>query len=121
MPAAGKLPWYTLVVGLALLVAFGLLSWFMLDKGATLPANAQHVWDRMLLIFNAVQTMAAAAVGVLLGTSVQQARVASAERRAEEKEYDAAKAQAARKLINGLQPPGALADDRLNALAEVLR
>lgn len=67
----------------------------------------------LLFIFNAVQTLTVAAAGVLLGTSVQQARVASGKARADaalttakEVQGDAAKAQAARKLIESLEPPG---------------
>jgi|GraSoiStandDraft_4_1057263.scaffolds.fasta_scaffold2344780_1 hypothetical protein len=85
----------------------------MFEQAQTLPAEAQFRWDRMVMIFNTVQTIATAAAGVLLGTTVQQARVASAEARANKadaqasaNQSEASKAAAARRVLSELQPPG---------------
>ena len=120
----GRAPWYTIVVAILILAAFAALCRYLLVEGVPLdPKTQQHQWDRMLIIFNAIQTMAAAAAGALLGTTVQQARVASAEQRAQLNEQDARKADAARKQIGNLQPPGAPGDaaqEKLRAVAAAL-
>ncbi|HMI41824.1 MAG TPA: hypothetical protein VK485_11420 [Sphingomicrobium sp.] len=109
-----NLPWYSLAVGLIVIIAFGWLCYFMIEKSQVLGPNEQFRWDRLLLIFNSVQAMAAAALGVMLGTAVQQGKVDTAEASAAKAEADAKanqseanKAENARKLINSLQPPGA--------------
>lgn len=108
-----SVPWYTLLTGAIILAGFLWLAYFMVSFGAVLGRDDQYRWDRLLFIFNAVQTLTVAAAGVLLGSSVQQARVASAEARADaadttakQVQSDAAKIQAARKLIENLTPPG---------------
>jgi hypothetical protein len=121
-PSTGA-PWYTIVVAIAILVGFGFMCVFMLEKAGVIHDDDQIHWERMVLVFNSIQTLAAAAAGVLLGTSVQMARVASAEGRAQANEADAAKADAARRALRNLQPPGAPAqgsDETLRALQAVL-
>jgi len=112
-----RLPWYTLVVALVVLVGFGWLCFEMLNAATTLPKDEQFRWDHIVVVFNSLQTMAAAALGVVLGTTVQQARVDAAQSQASADQAkadanagEAAKADAARKLITGLQAPGAPAD-----------
>jgi hypothetical protein len=106
----------------AVIVCFGYLCQFMLSKSLTLRADEQFRWDRILMIFNAVQTMAAAALGVVLGTTVQQARVERAEAKADVNATKAAKADAALQLIDGLQPPGAqVSNADVASLAAILR
>lgn len=119
-----RTPWYSLVAALIILAAFAWLCRYLLVKGVPLEPALQYQWDRMLIIFNAIQTMAAGAVGVLLGTTVQQARVASAEQRAQVNEEEARKAHAARRQMGGLDPPGAPGDsaqEKLRAVANALR
>jgi hypothetical protein len=108
-----RLPWYSVATGAIILVGFSWLAYFMVGAAGAIGQDDQFHWDRLLLIFNAVQTLTVAAAGVLLGTTVQQARVASAEARADAAEgdakgarTDAAKAEAARRLIEHLDPPG---------------
>jgi hypothetical protein len=108
-----KQPWYTPFTAAIILIGFFGLCYFMMSHGMTLGEEDQFRWDRLLLIFNAVQTLAVAAAGALLGSAVQQARVASAEARADaadssakQAQTDAAKAEATRKLIENLDPPG---------------
>lgn len=109
----GRLPWYTILTGAIILTGFTWLAYFMISIGSTLGQQDQYRWDRLLLIFNAVQTLTVAAAGALLGSSVQQARVASAEARADAADASAkttqaqaAKAEAARRLVENLDPPG---------------
>src|SRR5690348_802981 len=66
----------------AYLVFVGLLVvWFVVGDGA------DKKWDHAQIIFNALSAIAFSAVGVLLGTTVQQVNVANAK-----KETDKAKA-----------------------------
>ena len=101
-----KLPWYTLVTAALILGGFVMVAHFMIDIGQSLPKEEQFKWERLITVFNTVQTLAVAAAGVLLGTAVQQSRVASAEASAKVNADDAAKAKAAREALKGLQPPG---------------
>ena len=114
-----KLPWYSLLTAVILLGGFVLVTNFMIDVGQTLPKEEQFKWERLITIFNTVQTLAVAAAGVLLGTAVQQTRVNSAEASAKANSDDAAKARAAREAIRGLQPPGSPAPKSTDV--EVLR
>jgi len=121
-----RLPWYSLITGAIILGGFAWFTYYMVVSASTIGKDDQFHWDRLLLIFNAIQTLTVAAAGVLLGTTVQQARVASAENRADAAQSaataaqtDAAKAAAARKLIEQLDPPGAAATDRSALLAQV--
>ena len=111
--ANSRLPWYSLITGAIIVASFCWLAYYMATLAASLGREDQYRWDRLLFIFNAVQTLAVAAAGVLLGSSVQQARVASAEARADAAgatsdrlQTEAVKAQLARKLVNDLTPPG---------------
>lgn len=113
-----RLPWYSLVIGLAVVGAFSLLCWYVVTAGVSFEAPN---WDRLMVVFNSVQAMAAAAVGALLGTTVQQARVDAAEGRAKANEGAAAKVAAARELIDGLNPPGGDSNDTAAALGRLLR
>ena len=94
----------TLIVGIVVLVGFGVLTFYMIRMNSKLPADQQ--WDHLVVIFNSIQAMAAAALGVLLGTTVQQARVDAANARAklfenERRQYenDAIKNNAIRSLL----------------------
>jgi hypothetical protein len=113
-----KLPWYTLIVGLFVLVGFAWLCAYMVDAGLSLPKEEQFRWDHLVVVFNSIQTMAAAALGVLLGTSVQQARVDAAQSKAEAAETKAetnakhaVKNEAVRSLLAGSHTEGAAAAD----------
>jgi hypothetical protein len=52
------------------------------------------VWSRLVFLFGSLQALAFAAAGALWGTSVQQERVASAERRAAVSALDATRGRA---------------------------
>jgi hypothetical protein len=108
-----RIAWMTPVAAGVMVIAFAVLCGVMLHTGLRLAENEQFRWDRALFVFNAVQAIALAAAGALLGTTVQGVRVKDAETRAAGAEADAklnaedaAKARAARDLIDGLQPPG---------------
>lgn len=112
-PTPVRLPWYTIMTGAVILIGFSWLTYFMVSVGTTLGKEDQFRWDRLLLVFNAVQTLTVAAAGALLGSAVQQGRVASAEARADAadatakiNQTGAAKAEAARSLVENLDPPG---------------
>ena len=129
VPNNPALAWVVPVIAGAILIGFAVLCGVMLYSGLNLGKDDQFRWDRALFVFNAVQAIATAAAGALLGTVVQQGRVATAEGRAANAEADAKlnadearKAKAARKLLSDLQPPGG---DRppanIEALVAVLR
>ncbi|WP_454258916.1 hypothetical protein [Pseudoxanthomonas mexicana] len=111
--SSGRLPWYSLVTAAIVIIGFFWLAYYMATLAASLGREDQYRWDRLLFVFNAVQTLTVAAAGVLLGSSVQQARVASAESRADaagatsqQLQAEAVKAQLARNLVNSVNPPG---------------
>src|SRR4051794_21505756 len=70
-----KLPAYVVIVAVLVIIGFGWLCFELMGAATSLPKDEQFRWDHMVVVFNSVQTMAAAALGVLLGTTVQQARV----------------------------------------------
>ena len=112
-PAPTRLPWYAILTGAVILIGFSWLTYYMVSMGTTFGKDDQFRWDRLLLIFNAVQTLTVAAAGALLGSAVQQGRVSSAEARADAadaaakaNQTEAAKAEAARRLVENLGPPG---------------
>ncbi|TYC78766.1 hypothetical protein [Novosphingobium sp. BW1] len=126
-PAPVRLPWYSVATGAIILIGFASLVFYLVSVSGVIGKDEQMRWDRLMLIFNAVQTLTVAAAGVLLGTTVQQARVASAEARADAAEgnakaaqSDAEKAAAARRLIDGLDPPGGAGDAALAQIRAVL-
>jgi hypothetical protein len=98
-----KTPWYALAAAVVVVVAFVWLCIAMIHAAKTASSTE---WDHLVVVFNSVQTMAAAALGVLLGTSVQQAKVdaarsraVAAETRRDVAEEKALKADAARKIV----------------------
>ena len=74
VPTQARLPWYAIVTGAVILLGFSWFTYFMVSVGMQLDQKQQFRWDRLLLIFNAVQTLTVAAAGALLGTVVQQGR-----------------------------------------------
>jgi hypothetical protein len=114
-----SLPWYALVVSVAIISVFGWMCYHMIIQSAVIDNESHRFqWDRLMSIFNVVQAMAAAAVGALLGTTVQQARVQTAQAQAV---GAIAKVEAARELVDTLQPPGGEPDSRWVALRRVLQ
>lgn len=105
------------ITAIILLSGFSCLCFFMISKGLTLTESEEYKWSRMVFVFNAIQAIATASAGVLLGTNVAtrvaNARVAdarslaeAASKEAESNKEDAEGARAARKLLDGLEPPG---------------
>jgi hypothetical protein len=125
-----KLPAYVVIVAVLVIIGFGWLCFELMGAATSLPKDEQFRWDHMVVVFDSVQTMAAAALGVLLGTTVQQARVDkaksetnAAQARADANAEDAAKAREARKIVTGLQAPGgapAKSDETLRAVTLAL-
>ena len=123
-----------LAIGTAFIVVagFAILCFAMIRAAMTVTPEQ---WDHLVVVFNSVQAMAAAALGVLLGTTVQQARVdaaygraALAETRRAAAEEDQLKAKVARTLVDSAlsnqslrgdqQEPG---DASLRAIAAALQ
>lgn len=67
------------VVAVIYLVA----AWYLFEKFA-LPAQPEGNWERALSIFSGISTVGLAAIGVLIGTSIQQGNVANAQKQATE-------------------------------------
>ena len=112
-----KLPWYSLIVGVLVVIGFAWLCAYMVNASANLPKDEQFRWDHLVVVFNSIQTMAAAALGVLLGTTVQQARVDAAQSKAEVAEAKAEtnakhalKNEAVRTILAGGHSEGVAAD-----------
>jgi len=86
-----------MIAAVILAVAYGVVVWLLLDRFA-FAENPKGNWDHALTIFNSVSAIGFAAIGVLLGTTVQQTNVAKAEKEkaVAEKETVAVKAGARR-------------------------
>ncbi len=125
---SSKLSQTTLIVGIVVLVGFGALTWYMIFMNSGLPKDQQ--WDHLVVIFNSIQAMAAAALGVLLGTTVQQARVdaahareALAEKKSRDNEKEGLKNEAIRSLLGesrALTPETAEPAATLSAVRKIL-
>lgn len=107
-----------LAIGTAFIVVagFAILCFAMIRAAMTVTPEQ---WDHLVVVFNSVQAMAAAALGVLLGTTVQQARVdaangraALAEIRRAAAEEDQLKAKVARTLVDSALSNQSLRGDR---------
>jgi hypothetical protein len=114
------------IVAALVITGFFALCFFMISKGLSLTAAEEFKWSRMVFVFSAVQAIATASAGILLGTSVAMnvanGRVADAKgeaqkdrAKAKENQVDAEKARAARRIIGELQPPGNNVDSRSTA------
>ena len=64
---------------LVYLVAFGFMMWHF-----ALPDKPEGNWERALVLFNGIASVGLTAVGVLLGTTVQQTNVQNARKDATE-------------------------------------
>jgi hypothetical protein len=62
-----------------LAAAYGYVVWILLDRFA-FAENPKGNWDHALTIFNSISAIGFAAIGVLLGTTVQQTNVIKAEK-----------------------------------------
>lgn len=83
-------PWYALAAATILLIAYLVMTgvMFFVFSGKDNPN-----WQNALTIYSGFQAFATAAGGVLLGTTIQQVRVAAAERDATTAKADRDKAQ----------------------------
>ncbi|MBP2511752.1 hypothetical protein [Sphingomonas sp. PvP018] len=77
---AARLPVYTLVAAALLAVAWLIASWLMYER--FVPPGQPEAWDRALVLYNGLSAVGFTAIGVLLGTQVQQVNVAAARREA---------------------------------------
>lgn len=66
-------------------------SWYLFNYFAMQKPPEGSNWERALVIYNGIASVAFAAIGVLLGTQVQQANVARARQEAAEAKVDATK------------------------------
>lgn len=74
-PKPGPSPWIPVIIGVTILIAAGFLLDYMLDKTSL---NNSTQWDRLLLLYNSVQTIVVAAASALLGVQVSAAQTAAA-------------------------------------------
>ena len=101
VPGSSFIPSYRLIAaGLILLVYFGISAVILSNLFGD---SALKNWDQIIVIFNAVGTLATAACGVLLGVEVQKANVDAARGKAE-----ALKRQVSRKDAAALEALGHL-------------
>ena len=115
--------WYSIIAAMIIVFLFLGLSWYMLHDVAATDPTVQYRWERALSIYNGLQALAAAAAGVLLGTTVQQSNVKAAEARADAAQTGAQKANAAKQVLNSQPPPGGAAlsnDQKVNAVLSIL-
>lgn len=87
-------PTYTLVTAGILVVLYVAASWYMFAHFAS-EAGTDVGWQRGLIIYNGVASVGFTAIGVLLGTSVQQASTSASRSAAESSRLDAARKGAA--------------------------
>lgn len=103
--ATGK-GWITIVAAALLTVFYLGTAWYLLNHFA-LPANPEGNWERALTLLNGIAAIGFAAAGVLLGTSVQQVNVASAQKEASDQKAKADRlAEPSKELVDKI--PGLL-------------
>jgi len=120
------MPIYTLLTAVAITLSYLVLTYYMLDLAGH-PEMARDAgaidklrWDRTISVYNGIQTLAFAAAGVLLGTTVQASRVSDAKEIANANVADADKAKAARAIVNVPPPGGTDVHPTVAALRQVL-
>ncbi|WP_077002717.1 hypothetical protein [Variovorax sp. KK3] len=101
-----------LLITLAFLLASG---WLLYAFGLT----GDKAWDRAVVVYNALTSVGFAAVGVLLGTKVQQVNVEKANGEADKAKADAArKADAIKTALTEMgKPPAAAVDEAGGGIA----
>jgi len=82
-----------IITGIVLALAYLVASWFLFDNFAMQKPPEGSNWERALVIYNGIASVGFAAIGVLLGTQVQQASVARARQEAAEAKVDATEAK----------------------------
>ena len=87
-------PTYTLITAGILVALYVAASWYMFVH-FTNAAGTDVAWQRGLIIYNGVASVGFTAIGVLLGTSVQQASTSAIRATAESSKLDAARKGAA--------------------------
>ena len=81
----------TLIAAIVLTVIYVVWSWYVFSKFAMQTPPNGSSWDHAMVIYNGVASIGFAAIGVLLGTQVQQTNVARAHEEAAGAKADAAK------------------------------
>ena len=96
------IPTLAVVSAVLILVFFAFAVWRMFAIAGDEATTDMH-WSRVLFIYNALEAMAFAAAGVLLGERVQRSRAVAAEARADQaaERADEATESAARSEANG--------------------
>lgn len=89
---AAKRSIVTTIVALVLAALYVAASWYLLQRFALDKPLPELSWQRALIIFSGITSVGFAAIGVLLGTTVQQVNIAAAREQA-----SAAKAEADKK------------------------
>ena len=99
--AAKVATWLPSVAAAVILVFFAVILRDMFEHATSATTDAQ--WQRLLFLFNGLESLAFAAAGVLLGERVQRSRAQAAESRAERAEgkADEAQQEAAEATANG--------------------
>lgn len=107
-----RLPTYTLVAAVFLGLAWLFASWLMYRR--FVQSDQTGTWDHALVLYNGLSSVGFTAIGVLLGTQVQQVNVSAARREAEtarksatEAKTDAAKLRAGARAAAKAATPAA--------------
>ena len=79
MPSRPKTPIITLFAALFIVALYIASSWFLLQHFVLTQALPDLSWSRAMVIYNGIASAGFAAIGVLLGTSVQQVNLAAAQ------------------------------------------
>lgn len=96
-------------------------SWYLFDKFAMQTPPLGSNWERALIIYNGLASVGFTAIGVLLGTQVQQANVARARQEAAVAKVDATKkGEVIERVTEALTPPTDLGGGRPGDAAERL-
>src|SRR5438105_15721641 len=102
----------TTLAALALTVLYIGTCWLFINRFALDNPLPDLQWQRALVIFSGISSVGFAAIGVLLGTTVQQVNVSAAREQAATAKADAEKkAGAIRSALSTLNAKGAQATD----------
>jgi hypothetical protein len=79
MPVGAKTSIIALISALIIVALYVASSWFLLQHFVLTQSLPDLSWSRAMVIYNGIASAGFAAIGVLLGTSVQQVNLAAAQ------------------------------------------
>ena len=121
--STSRQPIVTTIVALALAALYVAACWFLLRRFALDQRLPELQWQRALMIFSGISSVGFAAIGVLLGTTVQQMNVSAAKADANKKAIAIKGAIAELAGTPGAKPDdigGGTADTRAAAARRIL-